>query len=201
MGGALPGRKHFLEGLLLLALGSAAGSLAVTLLHLFSPGAAEAAGSAAASVVSAKVEAAQSLGLKLEAGILLSNTIALLAVLLFPELAYRLEGSGRFAYSTVPRLMMALIGFESIGLMSPPLLSSGSYLLFLLYLLPHGALEFSALAIAYAVVRERSPAVPGALLAFLLLIPAAYLEVHLSLSFARAALALLGYSTWATPPD
>jgi hypothetical protein len=195
MKGALPSGKRFLEGLLLLALGSAAGSLVVTLLHLLIPEAAEAAGSTAAGAVAAKVEAARSLGLELEAGILLSNTIALLSVLLFPVLAYRLEGSSRFAYSTVPKLMMVLIGFESIGLISPPLLSPGSYLLFLLYLLPHGTLEFSALAIAYAVVRERSPALPGALLAFLLLIPAAYLEVHFSMGFAGAALAMLGYST------
>ncbi|WP_456475391.1 hypothetical protein [Candidatus Pyrohabitans sp.] len=186
----LPDRGSFFEGLALFALGSIAGSVLITLLYLSHPRAAAPIAEAATRVVVAKVEAAQSAGLGLEVGILLSNLLALGIIVLFPAFAYRVERDRRFAYSTVPRLMMVLIGFESIGITSPPLSDTASYLFFLLYLLPHGVLEFSSLAVAYTIAREGFSAARFGF-AFLLLIPAAYIETNISLGFAEAALRVL----------
>ena len=186
----LPDGRSFFEGLALFALGSIAGSVLITLLYLAHPKAAAPIAEAATRVVIAKVEATQSAGLGLEVGILLSNLLALAVIVLFPAFAYRVERDRRFAYSTVPRLMMVLIGFESIGLTSPPLSDTVSYLFFLLYLLPHGVLEFSSLALAYTIAREGFNTARFGF-AFLLLIPAAYIETNISLNFAGAMVQLL----------
>jgi hypothetical protein len=189
-----PERRSFIEGLALLALGSVAGSVFITLLYLAHPRAAPTVANAATQVVTVKVEVAKSAGLGMEAGIFLANVLALGIIVLFPAFAYRVERDKRFAYSTVPKLMMVLIGFESIGLTSPPLLDLKRYLLFLFYLFPHGILEFSSIALAYTIAREGgfSQGVGArALVAFLLLIPAAYIEVHISLSFALQAMQVL----------
>lgn len=188
MHGIFPERRDFIEGLALLTLGSVAGSIFITLLYLVHPGSAPAVASVAMQVVNTKVEAARSAGLGMEAGIFFANLLAVCIIILFPAFAYRVERDRRFAYSTVPRLMMVLIGFESIGLTSPPLLDLKGYVLFLLYLLPHGTFELSSLAIAYTIARKggfSQGAGARALLALLLLIPAAYIEVHISLSFAQ----------------
>ena len=141
-------------------------------------------------MVTAKVKAAERVGLNMVAGIFISNAVAVFVILAFPSLAYRIERDRRFAYSTLPKLVMFLIGFESVGLASPPMVETARYLLFLLYLLPHGTLEFSALSLAYCIAKQGAPLkrLRSILLALSMLLPAAYIEVNFSLSFALHAL-------------
>ncbi|NOZ82908.1 MAG: hypothetical protein GXN98_03710 [Euryarchaeota archaeon] len=183
-----------LQGLCIFAAGGLAGVLAVTLLYLVSPGAESAASGAFAKVASAKVVLLESAGLKTELSIMFSNMLAIVAVMSLPALVYRIEGERRLAYERFPKLLMFAAGALSIGAFSPPLVSP-LFPFYLLYLLPHGVLEFSAVALAYTVATSRVPELRNQLAAvsFLLLIPSSVIEVNVSMKFALRMAELLGY--------
>ena len=168
--------------------------LAVTLLYLLSPAAEGAASGAVERVASAKVVLLESAGLQSELSIMLSNMLALLAVMSLPAVVYKLEGERSLAYERFPKMLMFAAGALSIGAFSPPLVSP-LFPFYLLYLLPHGTLEFSAVALAYTVATARVPELRMQLAAFsfLLLVPSSVIEVNVSMKFALRMAELLGY--------
>ncbi len=184
----------YLQGLYLFAAGALAGVLGITLLYFLSPGAESVASDALSRVASAKVVVLERAGLRTELSILFSNLIAIAAVMSLPAAVYRLEGERRFAYERLPRLLMVAAGALSIGAFSPPLVSP-LFPFYLLYLLPHGVLEFSAIALAYTVATARVPELSRQLaaLSVLLLVPSSFIEVNLSMKFALRMAELLGY--------
>ncbi len=189
-----PSKRLFAEGAFFLLLGTILGVIIQTLLYTAAPTVAHSVTHASYTLIETKVSIIEKLGFKKAFSILIINMISCAVIIGFPELGLRYDNTPKLYINTLPRLLMFVIGFVSLGLIAPPLKNIGLFLFFLVYLIPHGVTELSAIILAYTIPREYSPDERRTLprgrikLIILLLIYSALTETYLSISFARTVL-------------
>ncbi len=189
-----PSKRLFAEGAFFLLLGTLLGVIIQTLLYTAAPTVAHSVTHASYTLIETKVSIFEKLGFKNISSILIINMISCAVIIGFPELGLRYDNASKLYIDTLPRLLMFVIGFVSLGLIAPPLKNIGLFLFFLVYLIPHGVTELSAIILAYTIPREYSPderrIIPRGRIKMiiLLLVYSALTETYFSISFARMVL-------------
>ncbi|MFQ5976084.1 MAG: hypothetical protein ACE5J5_07210 [Candidatus Hydrothermarchaeales archaeon] len=187
----LPSKRLFAQGAFFLLLGTLVGISIQTLLYKSAPTVAHGVTNASYTLIETKVSIFQRLGLKQVFSILITNLISCAVIIGFPELGLRYDNSPSLYINTFPPLVMFFIGFISLGLTAPPLAYPGLFLFFLVYLIPHGITELSAMVLAFTIPREYSPDIKRILpkervrLIVILLIYSTVVETYLSIPFAK----------------
>lgn len=186
-----PSKRLFAEGAFFLLLGALLGVIIQTVLYTAAPTVAHSVTHASYTLIEAKVSIFEKLGFKTIFSILIINMVSCAVIIGFPELGLRYDNAPKLYIDTLPRLLMFVIGFVSLGLIAPPLKNVGLFLFFLVYLIPHGVTELSAIILAYTIPREYSPDERRTLpwgrikMIILLLIYSAIIETYFSLPFAK----------------
>lgn len=187
---ALPSKGILKEGIFYLCLGVILGIAIVNVFSKTSPSVAPKMSSTAFKVVKTKVEIVQNFGLSTVFSIFFSNLLSCAVIIGVPEVFYRLNREVDIYLNLYPKVLIFSIGFLSLGLIFPPFTSFLSFLLFSLYLLPHGIFEFSALLFAYSIPRERKLGFPvkRIYIIMVLLIISAFIETYFSMPFSAMIL-------------
>ncbi len=161
------------------------GIVIVNIFFKTSPSVAPKVSNTAFKVVKTKVEVIKTIGISTVLSIFFSNLLSCIVIIGVPEIFYRLNKDVETYLNTYPKVLIFSIGFLSLGLIFPPFTSLFSFLLFSIYLLPHGIFEFSALLLAYSIPRERKLGFPTKriYLIIVLLLIAAFLETYFSMLF------------------
>ncbi len=187
----LPSKRLFAEGAMFLLLGTFLGILLQTILYKSHPAVAHTVTDASYTLIETKVSIFQRLGLKTVFSIFITNMISIIAIIGFPEIGLRYDNYPRLYVDIYPRLVIFVIGFMSLGLIAPPITNGRLFIFFLIYLIPHGITELSAMVLAFTIPREYNPDAKRYIpknrfkLIVLLLIYSTIVETYFSISIAK----------------